>query len=92
MKVGEIMKKCPICKKELDKKETHPNYKKVFCDNKCFELFISRHSRQYKIFNDEFIILAGDNLLYRLKVEFKVRRKIRYWKKNDRYLMELLTK
>jgi hypothetical protein len=75
--------KCPICGNLVQhSSELGLNYHIVECPNSCYRS-ISRY---------------GDKLFYMvylfnvLTPENKVKEKIKYWKENERYLAEILTK
>jgi hypothetical protein len=80
--------RCPICNGQLKHDEL---WYETRCLNGCYSIdkFDSYQDR-FRIFENEFILARGDypNKWQRAQ---KIIDEIKYWKKNDRYLIKILS-
>lgn len=91
--------KCPICEKEIIHKEYIENgivseYLTVCKNNCCAEEFAYGGYRVYFFdkHDKELIWSYNSSKEERKIVNDKIKEQIEYWRYNDRYLMELLTR
>lgn len=94
-------KNCPICNNSLNKRKRCGTLY-FECDNNCY-----RYQRKFSntiiytiinIFDEHYIVRQWLNCweLFYKGIEYKtpekvIRKEIRYWKENDRYIMKFLT-
>lgn len=88
-------KNCPICGKELIK-DTDLSYEVFSCLNRCYLIVHGREKYKYGEYTNIYIFgyaaRIWEDFSDKMKrlLEDKVRKKIVYWRENDRYLMKLL--
>lgn len=80
--------KCPICDSEMKVEYCDTFYDNdYYCRNKCYQIEIFSHDKQQHdvvLFDVEYIEIEN------FDDKEKVKKRIQYWKENDRYLMKLL--
>lgn len=76
-------KKCPICNNHM----RHLRDDSLFCVNECYRVYCLESRAEINVFKSWFVFAYGDSA----KIGF-VKEKIEYWKENDRYLMEFLSR
>lgn len=84
------IRKCPICRKKLVKPKDSRT--KAFCENSCYSIFTTGAGTIESIFGKCFVHSMEDTDEEIAKMEKVILEKIKYWKKNDRYLAEILAR
>lgn len=86
-----IDRKCPICNKKMEilKYKTMPE-EDVSCINDCYSV-ISRYDQYFVYIFGDFQIMMSKNNIDK-EIEKSIVEKINYWKENDRYLVEILSR
>lgn len=87
---------CVICSKHLKKSKSFNNTT-LKCLNGCFSLkreYIRGHvnSIVFSVFDEKFLYKVDQNLLYKIYKISKVIAKIKYYKRKDRFLVEILSR
>lgn len=85
---------CPICQSELVV-TSEPSFRSIhLCNNKCYRLVIyfdDIKTYYVRVFNKSYKLDYKDKRVYHIsKVEENIQDEIKYWKKNERYLIKLL--
>lgn len=83
--------KCPICG---SKTEVNLMYLYKKCINECYQynIYITGNGGDFYIFNKLFLSISDkeDNFVQIFLKKRKIKKQIKYWKKNNRYLIEIL--
>lgn len=82
-------KECPICSKELIINEI-ANHSK--CSNGCYSKTGGYGTTTETVFNKSFIFEYVDSSETWKKIEAELNTEIAYWKEDDRYLLEILSR
>lgn len=82
------IKSCPICEKELLKPMTNVTWWKALCDNGCFKIEYYFKVYDLGFFNTEVDFHMAEEEKY---YEY-YRLNVKYWKENDRYIAEILSR
>lgn len=88
---------CPICDKEIIKTDSYEETYAKSCYNNCYTVLgyndiTQANSGHVIIREDNFSIHPKTNKAQRRKIMRQINSKIKYWKTNERYLMEILTR
>lgn len=87
---------CPICEKKMDKQSYFESSIElesyILCPNGCYGEEFIHGSYRYSIFNKEFTVSYNSIDSYWRKLKVDIDNEIKYWKENDRYLGEILSK
>lgn len=81
------VRKCPICRKKLVEFKKRNSYG---CKNKCYVIQSENTFLVERVFDEAFTYFNDESEEEIKKVQEKINRKIKYWKKNDRYLMKIM--
>lgn len=91
--------KCPICEKEVSRTEYVENSILseyiIICKNKCCTEEFAYGGYRFYFFDkyDEELLWSYNSTKEEMEiVDNKIKEQIEYWRYNDRYLMELLTR
>lgn len=82
--------RCPICNDMMESLSKHSI--KLRCKRGCYSRAATSVTMVETVFGEEFVFDMFDGSSTWEKKEARLNKKIEYWKKNDRYLAELLTR
>lgn len=82
---------CPICNRKLKVQDFGPEEQNYTCEtNKCYDFYFYYGTYEVIIFDKKYEWVWNDDKLYVRGQMYKIQNRLKYWKENNRYLLELL--
>jgi hypothetical protein len=76
---------CPICDGKMIKYD-HSHE----CTNGCYEIHFGYGNEEFIIFGENITTVWDEDMGFTFFAKLKIKKKIKYWKQDERYLAEIL--